>query len=114
MAVVRAHGIFALTAPGFSNQLDRDSQSRVLFTVNNLKLRAEWIQSLASAFDMLPQPAWHDLYADLLSDCFHNWFQINCQVMPGSRMEAWRHPTAPAGVLFVPLQIIEHYACAGH
>ena len=34
--------------------------------------------------------------------------------MPTSRMSAWRHPTAPEGVLFVALHIIEHYAYAGH
>ena len=34
--------------------------------------------------------------------------------MPNSRMELWRHPVAPAGVLLVALHIIKHYAYAGH
>ena len=84
----------------------------MLFTVNKLKLRAEWIKSLASAFDMLPQPAWHDLYADWLSDYLHKWLQGYSRMMPGSRMEAWRYATAPEGVLLVALHIIEHYAYA--
>ena len=114
MATVRAHGIVALKAPGFSNQLDRDSQNRVLFTVNNIKTRAEWIKSLAMAFDMLPQPACHDLYAEWLAAYFHRWLRHNCAVMPNSRMLQWQHPTAPEGVLIVALHIIEHHAYAGH
>ena len=66
MDTIRAHGFFAMKATDFSKQLERDSQSRVLCTVNNLKLRAEWIKSLSSAFDMIPRQAWHDLYADWL------------------------------------------------
>ena len=39
--VVRVHGTHVTKAPGFSRQLERDSKSRVLITVNNLKMRAK-------------------------------------------------------------------------
>ena len=42
--VARVHGLYATKALGFSHQLERDSKGRVLFTVNNLKMRAEWLK----------------------------------------------------------------------
>ena len=66
------------------------------------------------AFDMLPQPIWHDLNAEWLAAIFRRLLQHNCAVMPNSRMLEWQHPTAPEGVLSVALHIIEHHAYAGH
>ena len=86
----------------------------MLFTVNNPNTRAELIKRLAMAFDMLPQPAWHDLYAEWRAAYFHRWLQHNCTVMPHSRMLEWQHPMALEGVLIVALHIIEHHAYAGH
>ena len=84
VGVVRVHGIYATKALGFSHQLERASKGRVFFTVNNLKMRADWIKGYATAMDMLPQPIWCDLYAEWLADFFHKWTQKSSQVMPGS------------------------------
>ena len=50
VGTIRAHGLYAMKSLGFSQQLERDSQSRVFCTVNRLKLRAEWINGLSTAF----------------------------------------------------------------
>ena len=62
--VVQVHGIYATKALGFSHQLERDSKGRVLFIVNNLKMRAEWLRLYAAAMDMLPERMWCDLYME--------------------------------------------------
>ena len=59
--VFRVYGIYATKALGFSHQLERDSKGRMLFTVNNLKMRAEWLKGYAAAMEMLPQQVWCDL-----------------------------------------------------
>ena len=86
----------------------------MLCTVNNLKVRAEWTKGLPTAFDMLPQHAWHDLYVEWLSDYFLKWVQRNFQLMTMKRTNLWHHPAKPEGMLFVALHIITHFAYAGH
>ena len=112
--IVRVHGLCAMKAPGFSHQLERDSRSRVLFTINNLKVRAEWMKGLSTAFDMLPQQAWHDLYVEWISDFFLNRLQRNSQLVTIKRTNLWHHPAKLEGMLFVALHFIKHYADAGH
>ena len=112
--VVRVHVIHVTKASGFSCLLERDSKGRVLFTVNNLKMRAEWLKGFAAAMDMLPQRVWCDLYAEYLSDFFHKWAQKNFQLMTAKRTTLWHHPAKPDGALLVALLIMQNYAYAGH
>ena len=96
--IVWVHGIYAMKAPGFFHQLERDSRSRVLITVNNLKVRAEWLKGLSTAMNMLPQQAWHDLYVEYLSDFFLKWVQRNSQLVTIKRTNLWHYPTKPEGI----------------
>ena len=112
--VVRVHGTHVAKASGFSRQLERDSKGRVLLTVNNQKMRAEWLKGFAAAMYMLPQQVRCDLCAEYLSDFFLKWAQRNSQLMTAKRTSLWHHPAKPEGALNVALFIIQNYAYAGH
>ena len=80
----------------------------------NLKVRVERIKGLSTAFDLLPQQAWHDLHVEWLSDDFHKWVRRNVQLMTIKCTNLWHYPAKHEGMLFVALHNITHYAYAGH